>query len=61
MLHLARQNKCSIIYLSPSIAPGATKTGITKGVPYDTNHQFHDRMGKPLKLLQLFSLFSFTK
>ncbi|WP_397538620.1 SDR family NAD(P)-dependent oxidoreductase [Rummeliibacillus pycnus] len=33
-----------------SVAPGATETGITKGVPYDTSHQSIDRMGKPAEI-----------
>ncbi|MFJ8260757.1 SDR family NAD(P)-dependent oxidoreductase [Rummeliibacillus sp. NPDC094406] len=33
-----------------SVAPGATETGITKGVPYDTIHQSIDRMGQPFEI-----------
>ena len=33
-----------------SVAPGATETGITKGVPYDTSHQSIDRMGQPAEI-----------
>ncbi len=30
-----------------SVAPGATETAITRGVPYDTSHQPINRMGQP--------------
>lgn len=33
-----------------SVAPGATETAITKGVPYDTSHQSIARMGKPAEI-----------
>ncbi|MGG0658513.1 SDR family NAD(P)-dependent oxidoreductase [Rummeliibacillus pycnus] len=33
-----------------SVAPGATETGITEGVPYDTSHQSIDRMGQPFEI-----------
>ncbi len=33
-----------------SVAPGATETAITRGVPYDTSHQSIDRMGEPFEI-----------
>ena len=35
-----------------SVAPGATETGITKGVPYDLSQQAIKRMGTPADIAE---------